>query len=124
MFQHLESDPNLFISMRETCAPRVAARAHRVLQRVRTACFFRVPVLRILWQIFRLAGTQWLQGFTYNNEGLHNGGGLPLAVQKWLQENATTARTARIGRYVHSETAGCAPQHAPSNAVSAFGAAM
>ena len=37
-----------------------------------TACFLRVLVLRILWQIFRLAGTRWLQGFTYNDGGLHS----------------------------------------------------
>ena len=57
--------------MGETCAPRAlraAPRAHRVL----SACFFGVPVLRIFGQIFRVAGTQWLQGFTNNNEGLHS----------------------------------------------------
>ena len=69
----------------------------------------------------RFSGWQGRGGFTYNNGGLHNGGGLPLAVQNFLQENATTVRTARIGRYIHSETAGCAPQHAPSNALFAFG---
>ena len=86
---------------------------HRVLHRMRTTCFFRVPVLHILWQIFRLAGTWWLQGFTYNNGGLHNGcpwSHCPTNIEN-IQENVTTVRTARIGRYVHSETAGCAPQH-------------
>ena len=54
-------------SMREKHVHRV-----RVLHRVRTVCSFSVAILRIFRLIFRVAGTRWLQGFTYNNGGLHS----------------------------------------------------
>ena len=53
--------------MREKDVHRV-----RVLHRVRTVCSFSVAILRIFRLIFRVAGMRWLQGFTYNNGGLHS----------------------------------------------------